>query len=134
MKKYILTIIVPLLAISVLLPSCKDDENAVTITINSPDTTTRHNGDMISINVVFTHNDSDGTLHNVAVQLINTSDNNAVVHDYSEHIHATGTYEYQADHTLSVTDHSDFRLVATYIDHDGTTGATEEVEFHCHPM
>lgn len=100
----------------------------VAVTVNNPtEGATIQNGNTLNVNVTFT----DPTeLHNYSVVVTNETDGTTVL-SLNGHTHNT-SYTVDSTVTLSVSTHSDFKLVATANNHSGET-ATKDVQFHVHP-
>ena len=141
MKKIqIIPFIAILFSLSILVVSCKKDEEApadehshgasATITIYDPIAdSTYEMGQSVDITV-----EIEGTaeLHGYQILLINTTSGDTVK-NVELHDHAT-IYSYGGNWINDVTAHSDMTCkVKAIVDHDGN--ATEKsVNFHCHPM
>lgn len=124
-------ILTSLVALMFGFASCEktaDPTETVAVVINSPtEGSTMHNGDNLNVNVTFT----DPTeLHNYSVKVMNETDSTTVL-DVSGHSHTT-TYTVDTTITLSVSAHSDFKVIATATNH-ASESATKDAHFHVHP-
>ena len=129
-----------------LVPACHDDEQALSVDefqyhvrIYAPDTTARHLGDTLHIDVEF-ESQTGMTVHHVNVRIYNVS---TLVEVYNQpadaHVHEiSGVYEF-TDHLVlseanSFSAHSDWVLEASVWGHDeGVSEVRETIEFHVHP-
>lgn len=108
------------------------EEYEATINIKTPDQNMYMNGDNLDMVIDFTN---DATIHNVSVTLINLSNNNTEEYTFDDHVHQEdGSYTFTHTHTLSVTTHTNYRLVAKTWDHSSDATPIEKThEFHVMP-
>jgi len=129
--------------ISVALISCGDDEEASTfdyaISIESPNTDAKTQGDMMPIKVTFT-SATENTIHNVNVKIYNADDNTIIAYDKPDDMHVheeSGVYVLEdmlmLSHTNGFHTHGDWILEATVSGHNEEEKVTESITFHVHP-
>ena len=132
-----------ILSVSVFMYSCSDDENDsvfdYSVSIMSPDTDAKMQGDTIHIHVEF-ESGTNETVHHVNVRIYN-ADDESVIYNAPDpaHVHETsGSYGYHDDFVLSqangVEGHTDWVLEAKVWGHEaGVEEVVETIEFHVHP-
>lgn len=133
------------LGLFVFIACNKDDETPSNvpqyqISILSPNTDDKHQGDTLHIDVKFSEKNLM-TVHHINVQMYNKNGINQVIFDQpaEAHIHETsGQYDFKADYWLDpsvVAGHSDWILRAKVWGHDdGVSEVADSIGFHVHPM
>lgn len=124
-----LTHIVSLALLALFFLACKkDDGDGPVITINQPlATATFANGDTIHVQGTVT--DDEG-LHEVFVELVNTSDGDAVLWSAGGHTH-DNPYTFEGSYVVNVAANSGLELKVEATDE---TGNTTEEHLHFHIM
>lgn len=113
--------------------SCKKDHTDETVNIEIEEPTegmVAISGDSLHMHIHYT---SDDMIHNVLVKVYNETNNDEVVFNFEEHVHADGEYLFHEHMVPNVTQDSEFRLEAQASGHaDGDFIYKEEVHFHVH--
>ena len=130
------------LVLSAITFSCKDDEDDALVYeyhahIHQPDTTLRHIGDTLPIEIEF-ESHTGQPVHHINVRIFKKSDNTEVYNKPDDaHVHDTsGAYTYEDHFVLSAANglsEGDWVLEATvWGESDGQEETSEQVEFHVH--
>ncbi len=125
MKKNLLLSLVTLMTLSLVLFSCKDDNDNnkdpydVTVEILNPTSGEILTAGGVSIiRVQYTHADANEVIHNIKI-VINDAEGNLVATVMDHHAHQTGSFTFQDDGFIVPTTPGNYTLVAETTNMEG---------------